>query len=72
MKHSDFCSPGLGLYCSRECAQEHSGPADVLDDVLAVNHLMREPVTQDEAERVLHALLLANYVPVRRAQARTE
>lgn len=30
-------------------------------DVLAVNYLMRQPTTEDEAERVIHALHLANY-----------
>lgn len=33
----------------------------VAEDVLAVNHLMRQPVTEDECERVVHALGLANY-----------
>lgn len=33
----------------------------VKDDVLAVNYLMRQPITENETERVLHALALANY-----------
>ena len=32
-----------------------------VQDVLATGYLMRQPVTQDEAERVIHALGLANY-----------
>lgn len=34
--------------------------------VLSVNYLMRKPVTREEAERVIHALHLANYELVKR------
>lgn len=37
-----------------------------VQDVLATAYLMRRPVTQDEAERVLHALGLANYEVTKR------
>ena len=33
----------------------------IVDEVLAVNYLMRRPLERDEVERVLHALGLANY-----------
>lgn len=33
----------------------------LVDAVLAVNYLMRRPLTRDEVERVLHAVALANY-----------
>jgi hypothetical protein len=39
---------------------------DVVSDVLGVNYLMRKPITEDEAERVLHALYLANYEVTKR------
>ena len=33
----------------------------IVQDVLAMNYLMRQATTRDEAERVVHALVLANY-----------
>lgn len=33
----------------------------VVEALMDVNHLMRQPVTEEECERVLHALYLSNY-----------
>jgi hypothetical protein len=36
MKHSDFCAPPLGLFCSRECAAEWRAQTDGSADTVAV------------------------------------
>lgn len=43
---------------------------EIVRDVLATDYLMREPVTEDEARRVVHALYLADYDLRKRPPAR--